>query len=127
MRVRVGLVVLALVLIPAASAAAFRVAIVAPTHFPKANAKWFYSVRVTDAHGKPLVGTITVQIADPFGGLHPVQFGDTTRTIVNRPFSGTFRDFIRFPPESRGLRLTVRAIVTVRRVRTVTTYWITAK
>ena len=58
--------------------------------------------------GKPVRATITTQIVDPVGGVHAVEFGDTHRFVTNRLFRGVFRDFIRFPRETRGRRLTVR-------------------
>ena len=38
------------------------------------NAHWRYQVEVTNHSGKPMPARITVQLADPFGGVHPVQF-----------------------------------------------------
>jgi hypothetical protein len=57
-----AIVLLALAAAPAAAAAsAIRVTISAP-HTVKANAKWPVVVRVTDASGKPLTGTLTNNI-----------------------------------------------------------------
>jgi hypothetical protein len=107
-----------------ALAAPFKVTLVAPTHTPKVNARWNYSVRAVDAVGKPLRGRVTVQIVDPFGGVHPVAFGNTVRNIVNLPFRGTFRDFVRWPRESRGFRLTFRITVASGGKAVRRTYWV---
>ena len=53
--------------------------------------------------GKPVRATITAQIVDPFGGVHPVQFGCcSTRNVTNRSFTGVFRDYALYPPDRRG-------------------------
>ena len=117
----------ALAFAPAAGAAPFRATLTAATHTPKVNAKWPYTVRVADAAGKPLKATITAQLVDPLGGVHAVEFGDTHRLVVARPFTGVFRDFIRFPPESKGFKLTLRFIVQAKGAKVVLTYWITAR
>jgi len=104
-------VLAALVLAPAAQGAAVpKVTLTAGTHTPKAKVQWRYSVHATVA-GKPVAARITVQIVDPIGGSHPVEYGDTTRKIVDRPFKGTFRDFVRWPAESSGIPLTFRVTV----------------
>jgi hypothetical protein len=107
-----------------AAAAPFTATLAAPTHTPKVNARWDYAVRALDDEGKPLRGRITVQIADPFGGVHPVQFGTSTRNIVNLRFRGTFRDYVQWPPESRGFRLTFRVTVTSGGKAVRVNYWI---
>jgi hypothetical protein len=114
----------ALAVAPAAASAPFRVTLTAPTHAPRVNAKWFYVVKATDAAGRPIRATITTQIVDPFGGAHAVEFGDTHRLVVRYPFTGAFRDFIRFPPDARGFRLTVRATVRARGSAVVRSYWV---
>jgi hypothetical protein len=67
---------------------------------------------------------VTVQIVDPFGGVHPVQFGNTKRNIVNFRFTGTFRDFVKWPRASRGFRLTFRATVTSGGKAVRVRYWV---
>jgi hypothetical protein len=98
----------------------------AATHTPKVNAKWFYSVRVTRG-GKPVRATVTPQIVDPFGGVHPVPFGCCTKNVVNHPFTGVFKDYAIYPPESRGFKLTFRVTIRVGAVRRVLTYWVRAR
>jgi hypothetical protein len=110
--------------IAAGATPGFKATLAAPTHTPKVNAKWFYVVRAAGRTGKPLRATVTAQLVDPVGGVHPVLFGSTTKPIVNRPFVGAFRDFVRFPPESQGFRLTFRVIVKALGARRVLTYWI---
>jgi len=94
------------------------VSIGALTHRPRVNAKWHYEVKAA-GHGK-----LTVQIVDPIGGVHPVQYDDTKRNVTNFPFRGTFRDYLEFPPDSRGYRLTVRATVKTATGQGVAAYWI---
>jgi hypothetical protein len=122
-----SLCVVALALpLSAGAATGLRATFSAPTHTPRANAKWFYVVRATRG-GKPARATITTQIVDPVGGVHAVEFGDTHRFVTTRPFTGVFRDFIRFPPETQGIRLTVRVIVRAAGARRVLSYWVKAR
>jgi hypothetical protein len=95
----------------------------APTHTPRVNAKWFYSVHAT-LNGKPVRATVTSQIVDPVGGVHPVQFRNSKRNVTNHPFVGVFRDYVQFPPEAQGVRLTLRVTVKARGARIVFPYWI---
>lgn len=118
MRVRLlPALVVALALVFAGSASAappFKATLTAPTHTPKVNAPWRYSIRVTDLRDKPIPARVTVQVIDPFGMAHPVQFGSTARNVVNWAFFGVFRDFVKWPPESRGFQLTLRATVSAK-------------
>jgi hypothetical protein len=107
-------------------AAPIRAVFDAPTHTPKVKVRWPYSVRVTRA-GAPVAGRITVQIVDPIGGVHPVKFGSTTTDITRRPFRGTFRDFVIWPASSRGIPLTLRAIVTTAYGRRTVAYRVTPR
>jgi hypothetical protein len=106
--------------------AAIAVTLIAPTHTPAVNAKWRYTLKVTSA-GKPVRASVTVTIADPFGGVHPVEYGARKKNIVNHIFIGTFRDYIEFPPESRGFKLTLRFTVRALGTRRIVTYWIRAR
>lgn len=123
MRTRLLIAALALVLTPAAAAAPFKATLTAPTHTPKVNAYWYYTVHAT-RNGKPIRATVTVQIVDSFGGAHPVQYDNTTKNIVNRPFTGKFRDYVQFPPDSRGFKVTFRAIVRALHAKVTLTYWV---
>jgi hypothetical protein len=88
------------------------IAIAGPTHHPKVNTHWNYSVHVTRA-GKPVAARITEQIIDPIGGHHPVQFGPSTKNITNHPITGVFRDYIIWPAEARGITLKLHVIAKV--------------
>jgi hypothetical protein len=126
-RLRLALCVAALALpLSAGAATGLRATLSARTHTPKASVKWFYVVRATRG-GRPARATITTQIVDPIGGVHAVEFGDTHRVVTNFPFRGTFRDFIRFPPETQGIRLTVRVTVKAGAARRVLNFWIKAR
>ena len=92
------------------TAPAPNVALHAPGHSPQIKTHWNYSVTVTRG-GKPAAATITAQIVDPIGGVHIVQFGNTTKDVKAYPFNGTFRDFVIWPPDSRGIPLTFRLTV----------------
>jgi hypothetical protein len=123
-RVRFAVLWLALACAPAAgSAPGFTATLAAPTHTPKVNAKWFYTVRATRA-GKPLRATITSQVVDPYGGVHPVPFGCCTRNVLNHAFTGVFRDYARFPPEAQGFKLTFRVTVKALGARRVLSFWV---
>jgi hypothetical protein len=65
-----------------------------------------------------------VQIVDPFGGVHPVEFGSSHKKVANVGFTGRFRDFITWPTESRGFRLNVRVTVMSRGKAVRATYWV---
>jgi hypothetical protein len=125
MRTRFLITVLALVLTPAAAAAPFKATISAPTHTPKVNAKLYYTIHAS-RNGKPIHANLTVQIVDSFGGVHPAQFDNTTKNIVNKLFNGTFRDYVELPPESRGFKVTLRAIVRAAGRNITLTWWLKA-
>jgi hypothetical protein len=130
--VRVRLAALAAVALAfplvAGAAPAFKATLSAPTHTPKVNAKWPYVVRATDAKGKAVTGRITVQIVDPVGGVHAVEFGCCKQKFVtNRPFKGVFRDYVEFPPESQGFRLTFRVTVKALGGKRVLNYWVKSR
>jgi hypothetical protein len=71
---------------------------------------WPYTVRVTRA-GEPVVARLTMQIVDPLGGAHAVTVGATTKPITNRRIVGVYRDYLIFPPESRGVPLKIRVTI----------------
>jgi hypothetical protein len=83
----------------------------APGHTPKVKTAWNYTVTAARG-GKPVRATLTVQIVDPVGGIHPVDFAKSTKPIENWPFDGKFHDFITWPPDSAvGFGLTLRVTV----------------
>ena len=126
MRTSLLVKVLALVLTPAAAAAPFKATLTAPTHTPKVNAKLYYTIHAS-RNGKPIRATVTVQIVDSFGGVHAAQFDNTTKNIVNKLFSGTFRDYVQLPLESRSFKVTLRAIVRAAGGRITLAWWLKAR
>lgn len=96
----------------AAAGKTLRVAIVGQDHHPRVNAKWHYSVHVTDAAGKPVPCRIHLEFlfsGQPVGqvGVHRVANGvwqETFGAPGNPPF----------PPASRGQSLVLEAIVTAK-------------
>jgi hypothetical protein len=88
------------------------------------DARWNYTVRVTDLAGRPLAARLTVQVSDPLGGLHPVEFGSSTKPITNWPMRGVFADFVRWPAASRGFRLKLRVTVTAKGATGRAEYWV---
>jgi len=98
-----------------------KVALVAPGHSPTINTHWNYSLSVSEA-GRPVAARLSAEIVDPIGGVHPVQFGKSTKYVTNWPFKGSFRDFIIWPPDSRGIPLVFRLIVEVGGAKRVVNY-----
>jgi len=108
------------------AAGSVKATLTAPTHTPKVNTKWYYTLRVTKG-GKPAPARLTAQIVDPIGGVHPVLYGATKKPITNRAFTGTFRDYIVWTGESRGVPLTLRLTVRVGTAKKLLTYGVTAR
>ena len=108
------------------SAAPVKVTLTAPGHSPRIGTHWKYSLAVTKG-GKPVAARLTEQIVDPIGGSHPVQLGSTTTDITNRPIKGTFRDYIIWPADSRGIPLTLRIVVTSGGAKRVVSYHVTPR
>lgn len=111
MRLRTTVAILWLVLVPVALAATgWKVTLKAPATDPKVDVKWYYSLSAKDLKGHSLKALLTAQVTDPFGGVHPIDYGPSKpeKPITNRPFKGTFRDYITFPASSKGFRLTLR-------------------
>jgi hypothetical protein len=109
----------------AVSAVPFKATLTAGTHHPAINTRWPYSVRVVDAKGKPLAARISVAVVDPIGGVHPTEFYSSTKLVTNIPFKGTFRDAVKWPPESKGYPLTFRVTVKVGTAKKVLEYLVT--
>jgi hypothetical protein len=109
-----------------AAASPLTATLTAPTHSPKTNTRWYYTVRATQA-GKPAAARLTAQIVDPIGGSHPVQFGSSTKNITNWPFTGRFRDFIIWPPSSRGIPLKLRVVVKLGSAKRTLTFAVTPR
>jgi hypothetical protein len=109
-----------------AGGSAVKVSLTAPTHAPRINVRWPYSVRATRG-GKPVTARITVQLVDPIGGVHPVQLGSSTKNITNLRFRGVFRDYVIWPAESRGFPLKLRVIVVGKGFRKILQYVVTPR
>ena len=109
------------------SGPAFKARLTAQTHTPKVNTRWQYEVRVSDLAGHPIRSRITVQILDPFGGVHPVQFGRNDRNVTNWPIKGVFRDFVIWPRDSRGFRLVFRVTVSAKGEKNRLRYWVRSR
>jgi len=109
----------------AVGAVPFKATLTVGTHHPAINTRWPYVVRVVDAKGHPLRARISVAVVDPIGGVHPTEYYLSTKLVTNIPFRGTFRDAVRWPPESKGFPLTFRVTVTVGKAKRVLRYLVT--
>jgi hypothetical protein len=105
--------------------APFKATLHAPTHTPRVSAPWPISIRATDLRGDPIRARVTMRFL--FSGV-PVGKVDNGRTYT---FTGTWREpkgqEIKFPPASRGQRLTFQALVTARRHTIKLNYWVQAR
>jgi hypothetical protein len=77
----------------------------APNHAPKAGVLWPYSVRVTDASGQPLSGTVAIEftyagsvVGHDTPPVHPVK-------------DGHWQDKLTYPADAVGQPLTVQAVI----------------
>jgi hypothetical protein len=126
-----ALLVFALLFVSAATAAttaAPRVAFRATTHTPKVNARWPWSIVVTNSAGRLLAGTVSAAVVDPIGGVHPVEYGCCKgKFITNVKIKGRFADYVQFPLSAKGFRLTFRVTVKSRLGRRVVNYWVKAR
>jgi hypothetical protein len=127
-----ALLVFALCLPPAVAAAGTkatpRVSFRATTHTPKVNARWPWSIIVTTAAGRLLPATVSVAIVDPFGGVHPVEYGCCKgKFITNVKTKGRFADYVQYPLSAKGFKLTFRVTVKTRLGKGIVTYWVKAR
>ena len=60
----------------------------------------------------PLLAQITVQLADPFGGVHPVEFDACKNNIVDHRIRGVFADAVEYPPDSPTVSISTPTSVT---------------
>jgi hypothetical protein len=109
----------------AVGAAPFKATLTAGTHHPVVNTRWPYTVKAVDGKGKPVRARVSVAVVDPLGGVHPTQYYLGTKYVTNIPFRGTFRDAVRWPPESTGFPLTFRVTVKVGAATKVLRYAVT--
>jgi len=117
MRLKLAAVAIALLAVPLAGAATgIKATLRAPASQPVVDVKWPYSIKVTDLKGKPVKGTFTGVVIDPFGGVHPNDYGPSEPEVplTNWPIRGTFRDYMIFPPSSRGFKLTLKWTIKVK-------------
>lgn len=105
--------------------APFKATFVGGGHKPTINTRWPYSVKVTDAKGKPLAARITAVVIDPIGGVHPVEFFANKKTVTNFPIKGTFKDAVIWPPESTNYELKFKLTVRVGAAKKVLVYPLT--
>ena len=105
--------------------AAFKATFVGGGHTPVINTRWPYTIKVTDAKGKPLAARITAVVVDPIGGVHPVEFFANKKTVTNYAIKGTFKDAIIWPPEANGYAVTFKVTVRIGAAKKVLTYVLT--
>ena len=74
-------------------------------HTPIAGRPWAYSVRVTDASGKPLSGTVAIEFA--FNGSVVGRDTPPTHALTN----GHWADKLTFPNTAIGYPLSFQAVV----------------
>ena len=109
----------------AVTAVPFKATLTVGTHHPAINTRWPYVVKVVDAKGKPLRARISVAVVDPLGGVHPTEYYLSKKLVTSIPFRGTFRDAVKWPPESKGYPLTFRVTVKVGTAKKVLKYPVT--
>jgi hypothetical protein len=93
--------------------ASLRATLTTGGHHPVANTRWSYAVKIVDGRGHPLRARISVAVVDPLGTVHPTEFYANAKLVSNIPFRGTFRDAVKWPPESKGYPLTFRVTLKV--------------
>jgi len=106
----------------AVQAASFKSTLTTGGHNPVINTRWPYAVKVVDGKGRPLRARISVAVVDPLGTVHPTQYYANTKYVTNIPFRGTFRDAVKWPPDSKGYPLTFRVTVKVGTAKRVLKY-----
>jgi hypothetical protein len=119
------LVALALPLTAGSTTPAFKIKFTAPTHTPKVNQRWPWSIKVTTNAGRLLPARISAVVIDPIGGIHPVEFGCCkNRFVTDVGIMGTFRDFVQYPLAAKGYRITFRVTVKTTLGRRAVRYWV---
>src|SRR5919204_4011974 len=105
-----------------ALAAAFKATLSAPTHRPRVKHPWPITIRATDLAGHPIRAKLTMRLL--YNGI-TVGKVDNGRVYT---FVGSWREKkgqeIKYPPSSRGQRLTFQALVTARRRTLKLNYWV---
>ena len=93
---------------PTVASGPVRASLHGANHTPIPGKRWAYTVRVTDASGKPLAGTVETEFA--FAGM---VVGRETPP-VHRLKSGVLHDQVTFPSSAVGHPLTVVTLVRTR-------------
>jgi hypothetical protein len=86
------------------SAGTLRATLSGENHKPKVNKAWPYSIKVTNAAGQPLSGTVAIEFL--FGGQVVAHDKPPTHPITN----GLWQSTLKLPIASVGYPLTLRAI-----------------
>jgi hypothetical protein len=86
------------------SAGALRATLSGENHTPTVNQPWPYSIKVTNATGQPLSGTVAIEFL--FGGQIVARDKPPTHPITN----GLWQSTLKLPTASVGYPLTLRAI-----------------
>jgi hypothetical protein len=74
-------------------------------HAPKAGKRWHYVLKVTDASGRPLAGTVDVEFA-----LGPVVVGHDTPP-VHQLKNGMLSEVLTFPLAAIGHSISLQTVV----------------
>ncbi len=90
---------------PPAYVRPMRATMTGQNHSPKAGKLWTYTVVATDAHGRPLSGTVDTEFV--FGGTVVGHETPPTHKLKN----GRLHDKVTFPPSSVGVPLKVQVVV----------------
>jgi hypothetical protein len=94
---------------PTATSGPVRVTLHGANHAPVAGKNWTYTVRVADAAGKPLAGTVETDFV--FAGLGVV--GKET-PAVHKLKNGLLTDTLQFPTDAVGHPITLVTVVRTR-------------
>ncbi len=86
------------------SAGALRATLSGENHTPMVNQPWRYSVKLTNATGQPLSGTVAIEFL--FGGQIVAHDTPPTHAITN----GLWQSTLKLPTASVGYPLTLRAV-----------------
>jgi hypothetical protein len=82
--------------------------LVGQSHAPKVKQAWRYSLKVTDATGRPLSGTVDIEFV--FAGQVVGRDTPPSHPVTD----GRWHDTIEFPARAVGFALTFRAVVHTR-------------
>lgn len=83
--------------------------IVGQNHHPIVNKNWSFTVTVTNASGRPLAGTVTIEFS--YNGV--VEGYDTPRNHTLK--HGVWHETLTFPADAEGYPLDVQAVAHTKR------------